>query len=271
MKKICGNFMVFLIFIILLFLATLGFAEESISEQIPVETPVINLHDMSVEELLLLQSEVQKALADKGYVQYEELERGSKGDFVSTVQERLKELGYYQGSISGKYDSETQKAFKLFEKGNDLVNDGKATQADLVVLFSSSAIEKVTPTITETTTSAGSKKKHEEVPEGYLPFSDFDYTEFFRYPEKYYGTKIVLKGKAVQVMGSRTWGYQIRLATAGGSDIVYIRVKSDPGFNILEDDRLTVYAVMKNTYTYTSTFFNSVTIPSADADSIILN
>ena len=233
------------------------------------DTTTINLQEMSVEELLVLQSDIQKVLADKGYVKYEELDRGSKGDAVLDVQERLKELGYYGGSLSGKYDSETQKAFKQFEKTNNLLSDGKASQNDLVVLFGSGAEAKVTPE--PVTDNMQSKKVVEEEPEGYLPFSDFDYTEFFRYPEKHFGTKIVLKGKVVQVLGSRYGGYQIRLATTGSSDIVYVRIKFDPGFNILEGDKLTIYAEMKDTYTYTSTFHSSVTIPSADADSIKLN
>lgn len=230
---------------------------------------LFSLEEMSIDKLLILQSEIIRILADKGYIKYDELDRGSKGDSVSDVQERLKELGYYSGSISGKYDSETQKAFKLFEKNNSLKNDGKASQDDLILLFSSSAHAKTTPTPSSENNSI-SKKTEEEV-DGYLPFSEFDYTEYFRYPEKYYGTKIILKGKAVQVLGSRARGYQIRLATSGNSDIVYIRLKMDPGFNILENDRLTVYAIMKDTYTYTATFLNSVTIPSADADSIKLN
>jgi peptidoglycan hydrolase-like protein with peptidoglycan-binding domain len=68
-------------------------------------------------------------------VQYEELDRGSKGDFVSDVQQRLKELFFYNGNITGKYDTETQKAFKQFEKYNNLTNDGKASQSDLLILF----------------------------------------------------------------------------------------------------------------------------------------
>ena len=229
-----------------------------------------NLQEMTIEELLLLQDEIQRVLADKGYVQYEELDRGSKGDAVINVQTRMKELGFYTGSITGKYDTETQKAFKLFEKANSLPSDGKAAQSDLVFLFSSAAIPKVTPTPAAETVEQTTKKPDTEL-DGYLPFSEFDYTEYFRYPEKYYGTKIVLKGKVVQVLGSRKLGYQIRLATSSGSDVVYVRINQDPGFNILEDDRVTVYATMKNTYTYTSTFFTSVTIPSADADRIKLN
>jgi len=81
-------------------------------------------------------------------VQYEELDRGSKGDSVSSVQQRLKELFFYSGSITGKYDTETQKAFKQFEKYNNLTNDGKASQSDLLILFSSAvtstpALERV--------------------------------------------------------------------------------------------------------------------------------
>jgi peptidoglycan hydrolase-like protein with peptidoglycan-binding domain len=263
MKRIAFVF-VFLVIFVMLFS---GFAFAAVSSG--NDSITINLQEMTVDELLVLQSDIQKVLADKGYVKYEELDRGSKGDAVSDVQERLKELGYYSGSLTGKYDSETQKAFKQFEKNNDLISDGKASQDDLVVLFSSAAAVKVTPE--PVSEDKQTKRDAEEEPTGYLPFSDFDYTEFFRYPENHYGTKIVLKGKVVQVLGSRSRGYQIRLATAGSSDIVYVRVNSDPGFNVLEGDRLTVYAVMKNPYTYTSTFLNSVTIPSADADSIKLN
>ena len=233
------------------------------------QTEMLDIQNMSIDELLSLQNEIQRVLADKGYVQYEELDRGSKGDAVLDVQIRLKELGYYTGNISGKYDSETQKAFKLFEKNNNLTNDGKASQSDLIVLFGSTAIAKATPT--PQSEKVSTTKKPEIALEGYLPFSDFDYTEYSRYPEKYNGTKIILKGKAIQVIGSRTRGYNIRLATAGNSDVVYIRVNTDPGYNILENDRLTVYATMKDPYTYTSTFFVSVTIPSADADGIQLN
>lgn len=230
--------------------------------------PSIDLQQLSINELLSLQKEIQRILADKGYVQYEELDRGSKGDSVSNVQQRLKELFFYSGSITGKYDTETQKAFKQFEKYNNLTNDGKASQSDLLILFSSVALSKPTSL---PVTAVTSTPDPEDTSEEYLPFSAFDYAEYFRYPEKYYGSKIVLKGKVVQVLGTRTAGYQIRLDTSGKSDIVYIYLNADPGFNILEGDRLTVYAVMRNTYTYKSILGQSITIPSANADRIKLN
>lgn len=42
----------------------------------------IDLQQLSINELLSLQKEIQRILADKGYVQYEELDRGSKGDLL---------------------------------------------------------------------------------------------------------------------------------------------------------------------------------------------
>lgn len=267
MKRLLILFMIVLIMISML---PNSIAEQSTEANNGNGKTNINLQEMTIEELLFLQKEIQTVLADKGYVKYEELDRGSKGDSVSKVQERLKELGYYNGNITGKYDTETQKAMKSFEKNNGLNNDGKASQSDLLLLYSSSALPKQTTKLSSTGINNSSKKQEDE-PEGYLPFSAFDYTEFFRYPEKYYGTKIVLKGRVIQVLGSRSRGYEIRLATSGNGDVVYIRVKFDPGFNILENDRLTVYAEMKDTYTYITTFLNSVTIPSANADSIKIN
>ena len=267
MKRLFTIFMVSFFFVSVL---PFSIAENESEENGINENIIYNLQDLTIDELLVLQNEIQRVLADKGYTKYEELDRGSKGESVIKVQERLKELGFYNGSISGKYDSETQKAMKAFEKNNGLDNDGKASQSDLSLLFSSNAIGKKEPLSTPAP-SIESKKKQINEPEGYLPFSEFDYTEYFRYPQKYLGTKIVLKGKAIQVLGSRNKGYQIRLATSGNGDVVYIRINFDPGFNILENDRLTVYAEMKDTYTYLATFLNSVTIPSANADSIILN
>ena len=47
---------------------------------------------------------------------YSSLKKGSKGTEVSTLQQRLIELYYLDGSASGKYDSATQKAVKAFQK-----------------------------------------------------------------------------------------------------------------------------------------------------------
>lgn len=100
-----------------------------------------------------------------------------------------------------------------------------------------------------------------------------DYKNVARNPELYKNTKVFLKGKVVQVAGSVTRGYDIRLATAGvNEDIYYIVVPAEkaPSFDILEGDNLLILCTLKGSYTYTTTRGSEVTQPYAIADSISL-
>ena len=54
------------------------------------------------------------------------LRQGSRSDAVRTLQEDLKALGYYDGSISGHYGSLTEAAVMKFQRGNGLSADGVA-------------------------------------------------------------------------------------------------------------------------------------------------
>ena len=56
---------------------------------------------------------------------------GFQGESVRTVQKRLKELGYYNGSIDGDFGKETEKAVKEFQKANGLSADGKVGEQTL--------------------------------------------------------------------------------------------------------------------------------------------
>ena len=56
---------------------------------------------------------------------------GFQGDAVRTVQKKLKELGYYTGSIDGDFGKETEKAVKAFQKANGLSADGKVGEQTL--------------------------------------------------------------------------------------------------------------------------------------------
>jgi peptidoglycan hydrolase-like protein with peptidoglycan-binding domain len=68
------------------------------------------------------------------------LRRGYTGDDVITVQQRLKELGYYTGSIDGVYGSGSIAAATAFQKNNGLKVDGLTGQSTYAALFSSSAV-----------------------------------------------------------------------------------------------------------------------------------
>ena len=51
---------------------------------------------------------------------------GSRGDEVRRVQKKLKELGYYRGSVDGVYGTGTQKAVRQFQQNCGIKADGIA-------------------------------------------------------------------------------------------------------------------------------------------------
>ena len=81
---------------------------------------------------------------------------GSSGEQVRIIQRRLKELGYYSGSIDGDFGEATDKAVKAFQKANGLTADGKVGEQTLKKLndknaktakeSKATAKPKVTPT-----------------------------------------------------------------------------------------------------------------------------
>ncbi|MEG2251622.1 MAG: peptidoglycan-binding protein, partial [Clostridia bacterium] len=70
------------------------------------------------------------------------LKSGSKGGEVKKLQQRLKDLGYYTGSVDGSYGSGTVKAVKDFQNANNLTADGVAGKSTLAAVNSSNAIKK---------------------------------------------------------------------------------------------------------------------------------
>ncbi len=52
--------------------------------------------------------------------------RGSSGETVKQIQQKLKNWGYYTGDVDGIYGSGTEKAVKAFQSAKGLEADGKA-------------------------------------------------------------------------------------------------------------------------------------------------
>ncbi|MHC6181147.1 spore cortex-lytic enzyme [Clostridium sp. JNZ X4-2] len=59
---------------------------------------------------------------------------GSKGNIVTQIQTKLKDWGYYNGSIDGAYGYQTYTAVKYFQSKNGLNSDGVAGDATLAAL-----------------------------------------------------------------------------------------------------------------------------------------
>ena len=77
-------------------------------------------------------------------VQTAVLRQGSKGGEVKEVQRRLKQWGYYNGSVDGIYGAKTVEAVKNFQRKNGLTADGiagKSTYEALGMNESAKALE----------------------------------------------------------------------------------------------------------------------------------
>ncbi|MCL1795798.1 MAG: peptidoglycan-binding protein [Clostridia bacterium] len=71
---------------------------------------------------------------------YRYLQMGSSGTEVRKLQERLRELGYYNGSVNGSFGADTEAAVIAFQQRNGLWADGVAGEDTQNMLFSNSAL-----------------------------------------------------------------------------------------------------------------------------------
>ena len=72
----------------------------------------------------------------------ETLERGSTGSEVKKLQNRLKDLGYLDGSVDGDFGEKTEAAVIAFQQNNGLTADGKAGTATQNKIYSDTAKKK---------------------------------------------------------------------------------------------------------------------------------
>lgn len=70
----------------------------------------------------------------------ETVRQGDSGKDAKLVQQRLKNLGYYTGSVDGKFGSGSVAALKTFQKKHGLNDDGVAGAGTYAILFSYKAL-----------------------------------------------------------------------------------------------------------------------------------
>ncbi|MEA4928545.1 MAG: peptidoglycan-binding protein [Candidatus Limiplasma sp.] len=83
------------------------------------------------------------------------LKSGASGDAVKKLQQRLKELGYYTGSVDGNYGAGTASAVKSFQSANNLTADGVAGTKTQDSIYSYYAVAKKS-----SSTSSSSSSSH---------------------------------------------------------------------------------------------------------------
>ncbi len=65
---------------------------------------------------------------------------GAKGDEVTRMQQRLKDLGYLSGKVDGQYGGGTRRAVISFQRRNGLSTDGVAGEETLAKLYAEDAV-----------------------------------------------------------------------------------------------------------------------------------
>ncbi len=97
---------------------------------------------------------------------------GSANTEVKRLQEKLKELGFYQGEVDGQFGGGTKAAVEAFQRQHGLVADGLAGESTLNMLYSQNA-HPYTPEPEATpepeSTAPPLVNKNHPLPDGYQP------------------------------------------------------------------------------------------------------
>lgn len=94
----------------------------------------------------------------------------------------------------------------------------------------------------------------------------YDYYEINTSPSVYKGKRISISGKIIQVV-SGSAPYKLRIATDNQiwfTDIVYVTIKDNIPWDVLEDVYIIAYGEFTGTQTYRSILLTEITIPSVD-------
>lgn len=94
------------------------------------------------QEVVIVEKDETEIISTSADVSYR---LGDYGDEVVSIQQRLTELGYYNGEINGQFDDATLTAFDLFQGVNGVAQTGYADTFSQEVLFSIAALSNPYP------------------------------------------------------------------------------------------------------------------------------
>jgi len=112
------------------------FSGNALAKDAPASTldPEMDVGDINDVVMVADGADNEASLEKAEYAQ--KLRRGAKGANVKLVQQRLMELGYFNGPVSGNYMNKTVEAVKKFQEINGLKNDGITGEETWNRLFS---------------------------------------------------------------------------------------------------------------------------------------
>lgn len=100
------------------------------------ETPDPDMDVGDINDVVMVEDGADSDASLEGTEYSRKLTRGAKGTEVKQVQQRLTDLGYFTGPISGNYMNQTMEAVKKFQEINGIKVDGITGEDTWSVLFS---------------------------------------------------------------------------------------------------------------------------------------
>ncbi len=156
------------------------------------------LAGLDASELTELRELIDLRLRALGEYPFVKLSEGSRGDEVTALQKRLKELGYFTDEPDGRYRQKTVNAMKAFEKAAGLKRDGAASVEDQKALFADAAPAQPTPTPSPT-------PKPTRTPNIAKDYERFDFRLAGLMPEKYAGSRYRVTGRLLALLEDGRW------------------------------------------------------------------
>lgn len=110
-------------------------------EYLNVPDPIVIDSDgnVTLNDASIIEGDFQSARDEEQQTEYRSLSLGSNGIAVQALQARLRQLGYFDGEVTGLFDVDTEAAVKRFEQTYGTMQTGVATQKLQLRLFSSAA------------------------------------------------------------------------------------------------------------------------------------
>lgn len=238
----------FLSFVLLvaMLLAPTGIASELEGKTTEELIAMIEQLNHQLEELQGENAEATVAPESTIEPTYIEIAKGSKGENVKPIQQRLKDLGYLTGAVDGDFGGGTERAVSAFQNQHGLTVNGIADIATQEMLFSDEAQQAIV-------------------------YESLEYKSVSRDPDDYTGRYVRFNGKVLQVIEDDDL-VAFRIASRGNyDDVVFVIMEIPEHYSrILEDDRVEVSGKYGGLYSYETVRGDTVTIPMVNAETVIL-
>ena len=217
------------------------------------------LETMDADALFALRDKVNARLREIGAYPFVILKQGMKGDDVTALQNRLHDLGFFNGIVNGVYTTATVNAMKAFEKANSLRQNGVASVEDQIALYAVGAVSKPTPTPSPTPKPTATPNRSKTYPK-------MNYKAVGLSPDEYVGQKMSVTGVVLQAIAQEGGAWRLRVATDGKTGSVVYVTTQPLDFEPAKGDTLGCYGAFVGMYTYTTASGTSITLPFLDSE-----